>query len=70
MSAECMTHLRCHLHVNAIEEEEAKTAEVIEIDQPTEVNPEADSGEQAETSEADSEESAEATPETLEGGNE
>ena len=47
------------LDVNAIEEEEAKTAEVIEIDQPTEVNPE-----------ADSEEQAEATPETLEGGNE
>ena len=58
------------LDVNAIEEEEAKAAEVIEIEQPTEVSPEADSGEQAETSEADSEESAEATPETLEGGNE
>ena len=58
------------LDVNAIEEEEAKAAEVIDIEQPTEVNSEADSGEQAETSEADSEESAEATPETLEGGNE
>ena len=47
------------LDVNAIEEEEAKNSDVIEIEEPTEVTPE-----------AETEEPTEVTPENEEGGNE
>ena len=47
------------LDVNAIEEEEAKSSDVIEIEEPTEVTPE-----------AETEEPTEVTPENEEGGNE